>query len=239
MHAVAGAAHGAEIVAVDRRPSARVLRQVPARGRPHARGRRVATLRVYTDYIAPACYLVEPVLARLRADGVDIEYRAFELLPAPHPVPDFDRADERAAWAAEVEPLALSLDVPIRRPTVGVRTRKAHEAACFARERGRFDALHGALFRAYFADGVDIGRIDRICALGAEAGLDAAELRVALGLDTYGARVAAEREEALDAGLAGAPGFVLDASVGARTRTGWQDYASLRAWIDQAARRDS
>jgi predicted DsbA family dithiol-disulfide isomerase len=196
-------------------------------------------LRVYTDYISPACYLAEPILARLGENGVVVERRAFELLPAPHPPPDFAAAAERAAWDAEVAPLAAALGVPMRRPAAGARSRKAHEAAIFARARGAFDALHAALFRGYFVDGVDIGRIDQLCILADAVGLDAAELRVTLGLDTLAAQVEAEREDALAAGLHGAPGFVVEGLHGIETRTGWTDYETLRAWLDTAGRRGS
>jgi predicted DsbA family dithiol-disulfide isomerase len=199
----------------------------------------IAHVRVHTDYISPACYLAEPVLARLRAGGVEVEYRAFELLPAPAPAADFGSAGERAAWVREVEPLARRLGVAIRRPVFVARSKKAHEAAIFARARGCFDALHAALFRAYFVEGRDIGRIDTLCTIAGEVGLDAAELRVTLGVDTHAEQVELESRAALDAGLTGGPGFVTGAGETTRSLSGWQDYDTLRAWLYGRSERDS
>jgi predicted DsbA family dithiol-disulfide isomerase len=212
-----------------------------ARQDPAARAWR---LRVYTDYLSPACYLAEPVLARLRGEAdAAIEYRAFELLPEPAPRPDFGSAAERAARDETIAPLAAELGVPIRRPALGARTRKAHEAALLARRHGVFDALHAAIFAAYFVGGRDIGRIDVLVELGAAAGLDRSELKVALDLDTYAADVAAEREEALALGLTGAPAFVRIAAgdaPGARAapdaRIGWHDFETLHDWLVASGR---
>jgi predicted DsbA family dithiol-disulfide isomerase len=216
-----------------------VLRREQTAGATLSEVSEAAHVRVHTDYISPACYLAEPVLARLRADGVEVEYRSFELLPAPAPVVEFGLADERAAWDREVEPLARRLGVAIRRPAFGARSRKAHEAAIFARERGRFDALHAALFAAYFVEGRDIGRIDTVCAIAGEVGLDAAELRVTLGVDTHAEQVERESMAALEAGLTGGPGFVTGTGETTRALSGWHDYDTLRAWLHGRPERDS
>jgi predicted DsbA family dithiol-disulfide isomerase len=192
-------------------------------------GARVANrLTVYTDYVAPACYLAEPVLDRLRHEhGIEIAYRPFELFPAPLAPPDFSAVHEIAAWAEVIEPLARRLGVRLTRPRRGVRTRKAHEAVWFARAHDAGDALHRALFAAYFGDGLDIGRVDVLVRLGEDVGLDRTALRVALDLDTHADAVAAAREKALRAGITGAPAFV----AARRTLVGWHDAETLLGWL--------
>src|SRR5690606_30030685 len=118
-------------------------------------------LVVYADYVCPYCYLAEAGVARLRRDGlVSVEGAAFELRPAGTPLPAADAEWMRNAWTRQVEPLARELGVEMSYPAVVTRTRKAHEAAAYARAEGRWEAMHAALYRAYWVEGRDIGRID-------------------------------------------------------------------------------
>lgn len=167
----------------------------------------VAALEVWADYVCPYCYLAEAILAGVRAAGVAVEPRAFELRPAP--VPPLDPAEPwvRRAWDTTVLPLAERLDVAMNFPEIVPRTRKAHEAAAFARERGSGDAMHAALYRGYWVERRDIGRIDVLVDIGAAIGLDRTELKVVLDIDTYTEQVIAEAHAALEAGVSGVPAF--------------------------------
>ncbi len=189
-----------------------------------------ARVVVYCDYVSPFCYMAEPALRRLREEaGVRVEHRPYELWPAPAELPDL-REQERN-WAAVVEPLARELGMEMRYPRTQPRTRTAHAAAAYAREHGRFDDLHDALYRAYFADGLDIGRIDVLAELGAQAGLDEQDLRIALGVDRYTEQVLQEEMEALGRGVRGVPAYV----VGGRLITGLQQYEDLLEQIQPGA----
>jgi predicted DsbA family dithiol-disulfide isomerase len=189
-----------------------------------------ARVVVYCDYVSPFCYLAEPGLRRLRDEaGVWVERRAYELWPAPTELPD-PREAERD-WATVVEPLARELGLELRCPRTQPRTRKAHEAAVYAREHGRFDEFHEALYRAHFVEGLDIGRIDVLAELGARLGLDAQDLRIALGVDRYTEQVLAEEAEALRRGVRGVPAYV----VGGRLITGLQRYEDLLELIQRSA----
>jgi len=185
---------------------------------------------VYCDYVSPFCYMAEPALRRLRAEaGVQVEHRAYELWPAPAALPDPREAERE--WAEVVEPLARALGVELRFPRIQPRTRKAHEAAAYARDHGRFDELHEALYRAHFVEGLDIGRIDVLAEVGARAGLDAQDLRIALSVDRYTDQVLAEELEAVRRGVRGVPAYV----VGGRLIMGLQRYEDLLEQIQRGA----
>jgi predicted DsbA family dithiol-disulfide isomerase len=191
------------------------------------------TLIVYTDYVAPACYLAEAVLDELLAvEPLRIERRPFELFPAPAALPDFSAEEEAAAWRAEIEPLAERLGVRIERPRRAVRTAKAHEAVLLAARHGLGDALHRALMEAYFAQGMDIGRTDVLVRLGEGGGVDRSEMKVALDLDTHAAEAAESRSAALAAGIRGAPAFVTVDEQRVRALVGWHGAAAIRDWLD-------
>lgn len=182
---------------------------------------------VYSDYVCPYCYLAEPALARLRAEeGLATEYRAYELRPAPVPLPDPAAAPLAEEWRRTILPVAELLGVEIRQPGVQPRSRKAHEMAKLAAQRGMFQAVHDAMFRAYFVDGRDIGRIDVLVELGVELGLDRTEVKVTLDIDQWTERVVGEEREGLERGVGGVPTF----AAGEETLVGLQPYTVLRAW---------
>lgn len=188
-------------------------------------------LIVYTDYVAPACYLAEPALDALRAAGHAVRYRPLELFPSPLPLPDFASAAEREAWDQTVQPLAGRLGLPLSMPKRAVRTRKAHEAVVFAAAHGRGDALHRAILEAYFVSGLDIARVDVLVRLGTALGLDRSEMKVTLDLDTGADEVAASRDAALAAGITAAPAFVTSVAGRGRVLLGWHDADALARWL--------
>jgi predicted DsbA family dithiol-disulfide isomerase len=96
---------------------------------------------------------------------VKIVWRAFEL--RPEPVPTLPPGGEylTRVWHDSVYPLAERLGVTMRLPPVQPRSRRAHEAAKWAASVGRFDEYNGALFRAFFERGEDIGETEVLVSL--------------------------------------------------------------------------
>jgi predicted DsbA family dithiol-disulfide isomerase len=201
-------------------------------------GRVERELLVFADYVCPYCYLAEAELHRLQADGARLERAAFELRPAGTPLPRARGSWLQDAWERTIEPLARDLGVTIRFPELATRTRKAHEAAAYARAEGALDAMHAAIYRAYWENGLDIGRIDVLVEVGAKVGLDRGGLRVALDIDQWSARVEVDVAAAAQLELDGVPAYILKrepASTGSRpreeVRVGLQRYDELRSWV--------
>lgn len=200
-------------------------------------------LTVFSDYVCPFCYLELPVIDRLReedGEALEVDWRAFELRPSPIPTLDPDSAYLHAVWDSSVYPMARERGVRLRLPPVQPRTRLAHEAAAFARDAGRFDAMHRAIFRAFFEDGRDIGDVEVLCELGASASLDVPALRAALERGTYTARVLEDERLAARLGvgavptiLAGRPGAPLEQDALA---SGAVPYTALRRLVDLVRR---
>ena len=172
-------------------------------------------LDVWSDYVCPYCYLELPVLERLRREhdeALAIRWHAFELHPEPEPMADPDCEAACAAWARSVEPLASERGVRLRRPALQPRSRRAQEAAEFARESGHFDAMHRALFEAYFERGEDIGSLDVLVRVGRRAGVPEKALRAALKQGRCTARVIDDEREAAGLCTSGTPLLVLRAA---------------------------
>jgi len=182
---------------------------------------------VFSDFACPFSYVTEAALRRMEAAGeVQATHLAWELYPAPAPLP----AADAAGWMGALRPLADELGLPLRTP-VPARTRKAHEAAAFAASKGVGPAMREALFAAHFAQGLDIGRIDVLVEIGARLGLDASELKVVLDVDGLAARVEAELEAGRGAGVEGVPTIVVGTGEQARWLVGARPFAELRAAV--------
>ncbi len=90
----------------------------------------------------------------------------------------------------------------------------ALEAAEFAGEHGEPMRFHRAMFKAYFQDLVDIGDLDTVVRIGADAGLPDAELRAALASGHYRDNVDEEIRWAQQIGVTAVPTFVLGGRYG-------------------------
>jgi predicted DsbA family dithiol-disulfide isomerase len=197
-------------------------------------------LVLFADYVCPFCFLAEAAVARLRESaGMAVTGAAFELRPSGTPLPDVEAQWLRDAWTRSVEPLAAQRGVSLQRPSLMTRTRKAHEAAAYARSEDRWAAMHTAIYAAYWQEGRDIGRIDVLVDIGRDVGLDASGLRVALDIDQWTARVEQDEAWAAQLRLGGVPAYVLTAAgdggtgVAADIRIGLQQYEELKAWVER------
>lgn len=170
------------------------------------------TIQVWSDYVCPFCYLALPVLARARDElGVAVQWRAFELRPEPQPTLDPDGDYLHNVWDSAVYPMAEARGMVLRLPPVQPRSRLAAVAAAFARGIGAdaFDAVHEALFRAFFEEGLDIGDRAVLLDIATLCGLDSAALHLALDDPAPLRGVLADEELAARLGIAGVPGMVL------------------------------
>lgn len=163
---------------------------------------------VWSDYVCPFCYLELPPIRRLQeqyAGQVEVLWRAFELRPAPKPTLDPDGDYLHTTWNRSVYPMAAERGMRLELPPVQPRSRLAFEAVAHAREQGRFDAMHEALFRAFFEDGRDIGDPKVLGDIAIECGLDRQRLAEALDSGCHTAAVHADQQLAYSLGVAGVP----------------------------------
>ncbi len=169
-----------------------------------------ATIRldIWSDYVCPFCYLELPAIQRLQqvyGDRLEVVWRAFELRPDPKPTLDPDGEYLHTTWNRSVYPMAAERGMTLKLPPVQPRSRKAFEAVAYAREQGRFDLMHEALFRAFFVDGRDIGDPAVLVDIGVECGVDRLGLSEALGSARHTQEVLDDQKLAHSLGVAGVP----------------------------------
>ena len=195
---------------------------------------------VWSDYVCPFCYLEEPVFEQLRqeyGDAVQVQWRAFELRPDPIPTLDPQGEYLRTTWERAVYPMAKARGMTLRLPPVQPRSRKALEAAEFAREQGCFTAMHHALFRAFFEDGLDLNNLDVLLAIATSVGLDQEALRTALETEHYTQDVINDQALAHKLGISGVPALLIHRANESLTESimlsGAQPYEAIRSVIEQ------
>ncbi|MCJ8165301.1 DsbA family oxidoreductase [Pontibacter sp. E15-1] len=172
-------------------------------------------IKVYSDYVCPYCFFGEVVLERaLRGmeDKVAIEWMPFELRPAPTPTLKPEEDYLQTTWQQSVYPMARQLDIPMKLPDVSPQphTHLAFEGYQFAKEKGLGQAYTHRMFTAFFQEEQDLGSLEVLTTLAREAGLDAAEYRLALENGTYAAAHAeALRHAYQEAGISAVPTFII------------------------------
>ncbi len=117
-------------------------------------------------------------------------------------------------------------DIIFNDVTILANSRKVLEASEFARDNGKYDTFHEAVFKAYFTDLKDIGRLDVIYSVADEVGLDTAGLQQALEQDTYYPRLQQTTAMAHSMGINSAPTFIINKKysvVGAQPTDAFRD----------------
>ena len=146
------------------------------------------TIEVFSDFVCPFCYLAEQPLADAVEGGdVQIAWQPFELRPEPTPTlrPEGDYL--QSTWQQVVYPMAEHMGVPIVLPRVSPQpySRLAFEGFAYARQRSLGRGYTERIFRAFFVEQRDIGRVEVLADVAAELGLDADDFRAALESGRY------------------------------------------------------
>ena len=191
----------------------------------------MAPLRVeiWSDVVCPWCYVGKrrfETALQAYDDEVDVRWRSFELDPQAPPVRELPAAEHLAAkygmrvedargLNAQMTELAAGegLEYHLDR-TRGGNTFDAHRLIQLGAARGVQDAVKERLMRGYFTEGEPVSDHDTLVRLGADAGLDPAEVRETLESDAYADDVRGDELLAQRMGIQGVPYFVLDRRFG-------------------------
>ncbi|MBF0323686.1 DsbA family oxidoreductase [Magnetospirillum moscoviense] len=177
------------------------------------------------DTVCPWCYVgkrrFQRALAQRSGARVQIVWRPFLLNP-DIPAEGIDRKtylDRKfggparvqrihtaVASAGESEGIQFAFDRITRAPN----TLNSHRMIRFATGSGREAETVEAIYHAYFCEGIDIGEISELVAIGEKVGLVAAELETFLRSDTDISSVLNENARAHRQGVNGVPCMILD-----------------------------
>lgn len=148
-------------------------------------------IKFISDYVCPYCLVAKEALKQaLEATGLsaDIIWQPFELTPEPgERVDTYHDENRKAHYQILEEPcrqLGLDMKLPpkvIPRPY----SRLAFEGWHYACEKGRGEEYNDLIYRAYFIEELDIGKVSVLAGLAERAGLDAADFTAALENGIY------------------------------------------------------
>jgi predicted DsbA family dithiol-disulfide isomerase len=208
-------------------------------------------VEVWSDVVCPWCFIgkrrLETALSRFaHADSVEVVWRSFQLDPSvpegqTHPTlpalaAKYGRSvEEMRGQLAHVEGVAADegLEYHLAEAESG-NTLLAHQLLHLATERGLGGVVKERLLHAYFEEQRSVFDVDALVELGAEAGLDAEEVRAALTDRRYLPAVAEDTATARALGATGVPFFVVDRTYGAAGAQPADVLLQLleRAWAD-------
>lgn len=109
-------------------------------------------------------------------------------------------------------------------------TRRAHEAAEYARAQGRLEPFQAAILRRYWSEGQDLWQWSTLRAAGEEAGLDPDALQRAVEEGRYRQVVEEAVREAQEMGIRAVPTFVLGEKLAIQ---GAQEYPAFKRAMEQ------
>jgi predicted DsbA family dithiol-disulfide isomerase len=152
------------------------------------------------------------------------EWLGFEIHPETPPegmplVKMFPRADVES-MTRRLNSMGAPFGLTFRKIVNISNSRLSLEAGEFAKEHGRFDQFHHAVFEAYFSQGKDIGSIEVLKKIGQGVGLDADALGKALQSGSYRRILGEAKDESARLGITAAPTFLFnvnDRIVGAQS----------------------
>jgi len=107
-----------------------------------------------------------------------------------------------------LEAVADEVGLVMRQRDVIINSRRALGAAEFAREQGKFDEMHHALFKAHWEGRGRLEDVDDLVRIGTEIGLDPAELRPAIEEGRYEAVLDDSRHQAESVGINAIPAHI-------------------------------
>ena len=200
---------------------------------------------IWSDVQCPWCYIgkrkFEAGVAEFDGEVV-VEYHSFELSPDT-PV-DYDGTpvdylsqrkgipvDQVHTMLERVTGIAADVGLDYHFDDVHqTNTIKAHELLHYAKSKGRQLDMKERLLKAYFVDGIHVGRIPELADLAEEIGLDRAEVVSVLEANTFLADVKADVALGAQYGIQGVPFFVIDGKYGV---SGAQDAAAFTNVLEQ------
>ncbi|MCP4687871.1 MAG: hypothetical protein GY859_07455, partial [Desulfobacterales bacterium] len=122
------------------------------------------------------------------------------------------------AMISRLRETAADLGLPFGSRGKSYNSRLAQELGKWAESRGRGDAFHDAVFRAYFVDNVNIAETPVLLAISTRVGLSSEEAREVLENRSFRKEVDLDWTRCHEKGIRAAPTFIMNDNrlVGAR-----------------------
>lgn len=171
-------------------------------------------LTIFSDYMCPWCYVGQGVVERLKTEyPIEVDWQPFYLRPDT-PAEGMDLPDyimEKVATTTNrLRSAANAYGMDFVHVMRFFNTRRAHEATEYAREQGKGEEFHRAVFHQIYGLGNDISTWDVLRTAAVESGLNADEMQNKVESGQYTAQVQTQVDRAQGLGVNGVPMYVLN-----------------------------
>jgi predicted DsbA family dithiol-disulfide isomerase len=155
------------------------------------------------------------VVERLKEEyNVDVEWRPFYLYwdtpPEGRELPAYVTRARAGGSEERLKSMANSYGMDFRSTERIYNTRMAHEATEFARDNGKGNEFHKALFRRVYAEGQDPSKWPVLRSTAEEVGLNANEMQELVESQRYTQHVEEQVRWAQQIGVTGVPTYVIN-----------------------------
>jgi predicted DsbA family dithiol-disulfide isomerase len=153
------------------------------------------------------------VVDRLKVEyDVAVDWLPFflhpEIPPEGMPLPDHLRTRLQAS-TAHLQQMAREAGLPMVSPDVIAYSRLALESTEYARQKGKLEAFHRAVFRKCYGEGQDVGRWAVLRAAAEEVGLDANEMQAEVEGGQFSAIIDDHVRQATEWGITAVPTYIV------------------------------
>ena len=124
--------------------------------------------------------------------------------------------------------VADELGLPLGNREKTYNSRLAQELSKWAESQDKGDAIHDALFRAYFVDGLNIAKISVLIEVGESIGLPGEKIRGVLETRAFKQAVDSDWSRCHDLGIRAVPTFLFNG----QALVGAQSYENLSQFLD-------
>jgi predicted DsbA family dithiol-disulfide isomerase len=190
---------------------------------------------VFSDYICPFCFIGKRRAEKLAEDlPVRPIWKGFEIHPETPlegvPLSSF-MPGVISNLEGRIRALAEEIELDMKMPEKLSNSRLALMGGEFAREAGKLDEYHEAVFSAYFQQARDIGDINVLLEIAAEIGLDLDSFRNSLEGNEHSPALRDSVRRAHSLGLSGVPSYVFGEG---NIVVGAQPYDMLKAAAEKS-----
>jgi len=111
---------------------------------------------------------------------------------------------------SRLKQVADGLGLPLGKRKKTYNSRLAQELVKWAESKGKGDLFHDAIFRAYFVDGKNIGKVDVLAAMAKSVSLSEEEARSVLELRSFREAVDSDWSRSYNLGVTAVPTFFVN-----------------------------
>ncbi|AOR24527.1 DsbA family oxidoreductase [Clostridium taeniosporum] len=171
-------------------------------------------IKVYSDFVCPFCFLGEKTLSQvIEGKNINVQWMPFELRPEPSPrIDPWNDSSKLNSWNNFIKPMAENLGIDMKLPKLSPHpyTNLAFEGYHYAVELGKGNEYVERVFKGFFEEELDIGKIEVLSKLAEEIGLNKESFSQALNTRKYKRK----QEEALkkayeEANIAAVPAMII------------------------------